>query len=399
MEKDRTDNTPPDDSVTDRAFWIQVTKRIGTPVLAAAAERRLKQAMRVEVGPKGSATERGAFANLEAVGRLLAGLAPWLELPDGVGDRQEDALRSNFRQLAREAIRSGVDPNSPDCFTIDHGPQPLVDAAFLAVGLLRAPTSLWAGLEETNRSNVLEVLRRARRFQPYFNNWLLFAAAIETFLLRVGEPDWDPIRIDYALRQHEQWYRGDSIYGDGPEVRWDYYNSFVTHPFLVEIIDVVADHVPGANKIREGILRRATRFAEIQERMIAPDGTYPPVGRSLTYRFGAFHALAQAALRDLLPTTLYPGQVRSALTSVIRRQMEAPGTFADNGWLTIGLAGHQPTLGESYITTGSLYLCANGLLPLGLPPQHAFWSSDAQPWTSVRAWSGVDIPSDKALRS
>jgi hypothetical protein len=29
------------------------------------------------------------------------------------------------------------------------------------------------------------------------------------------------------LRQHEQWYRGDGIYGDGPEFDWDYYNSFV----------------------------------------------------------------------------------------------------------------------------------------------------------------------------
>ena len=47
----------------------------------------------------------------------------------------------------------------------------------------------------------------------------------------------------------------------------------------------------------------------------------------------------------------------------------------EHGWLTIGLSGHQPSLGEPYISTGSLYLCLCGLLPLGLPPDNEFWSS------------------------
>lgn len=402
IRKRRGGKAPVDsfDSSTDRELWIEMVSRIGTPVLEAAAERCLRESMPVEVGPDGSFAERADFSHFEAVGRLLAGLAPWLEIDDGIGTEEERALRSSFRGLAQEAIRSGADPNSPDRFTVEHErPQPLVDAAFLAIALLRAPNTLWYGLDDVSRENLLMMLRNTRKFQPYFNNWLLFPAAVEAFLLSVGEVDWDPVRIDYALRQHEEWYRGDGTYGDGPEFHWDYYNSYVTHPLLLDIIEAAQDHVRDARNVKPQIVKRAMRFAEIQERMIAPDGSYPPIGRSLAYRTGAFHLLAQAVLRRLLPATLAPGQVRSALTAVLRRQMAAPGTFDTDGWLTIGLAGHQPSLGERYISTGSLYLCSSVFLPLGLPSEDDFWASAGQPWTSVQAWSGHDMAPDRALRS
>ncbi|MCB0161856.1 MAG: DUF2264 domain-containing protein, partial [Caldilineaceae bacterium] len=102
---------------------------------------------------------------------------------------------------------------------------------------------------------------------------------------------------------------------------------------------------------------------------------------------------------DQLPAELAPAQVREALTAVIRRMIEAPGTFDDDGWLRIGFAGRQPDLGEGYISTGSLYLCAAGLLPLGLPPSHPFWRDPPVPWTAQRIWRGDNLPSDHALRS
>jgi hypothetical protein len=92
-----------------------------------------------------------------------------------------------------------------------------------------------------------------------------------------------------------------------------------------------------------------------------------------------------------------PAQVRGALTAVIRRTMEPPGTFDAGGWLRIGLAGHQPGVGESYISTGSLYLCATALVPLGLPPSDPFWAAPAAPWTAVQAWSGQPFPIDRAI--
>ncbi len=99
-----------------------------------------------------------------------------------------------------------------------------------------------------------------------------------------------------------------------------------------------------------------------------------------------------------LPAGVSGAQVRSALTAVIRHVLDAPGTFDANGWLQIGLAGHQPKLGEIYISTGSLYLCATVLLPLGLPPSDPFWSAPAEDWTARRIWNGLDWPADHALR-
>jgi hypothetical protein len=100
--------------------------------------------------------------------------------------------------------------------------------------------------------------------------------------------------------------------------------------------------------------------------------------------------------RDL-PEGVTPAQVRAAMTAVMKRMIAAPSVFDDKGWLTIGFAGHQPSIGEPYISTGSLYLCSAAWLPLGLDAGDEFWSAPAQPWTAKKAWSGVDIPTDHAI--
>ena len=98
-----------------------------------------------------------------------------------------------------------------------------------------------------------------------------------------------------------------------------------------------------------------------------------------------------------LPEPLTPPGVRAALTSVMRRVLEQSGTFDASGWLTIGVCGHQPHLGENYISTGSLYLCAGVFLPLGLRVSDPFWSRPAEDWTSRRMFSGQDAPADHAI--
>ena len=125
----------------------------------------------------------------------------------------------------------------------------------------------------------------------------------------------------------------------------------------------------------EIILQRAKHYAAIQERLISPEGTFPPIGRSLAYWFGVFQLLGQVALMKQLYEELHPVQVRSALTAVIKRMIEVPGTFYANGWLKIGFCGHQPSIGERYISTGSLYLCTVALQSLNLPPMITFGPS------------------------
>lgn len=368
-----------------REYWVTTAERLARPVLTCLAERTLHARMPVESRP---GIDRRKVSHLEALGRLLAGLAPWLEL--------HDSASSPWAALAREAIDAATDPASADYCNFHNERQPLVDAAFLAQAILRAPNALWQQLDPRVRRNLVSALKATRRITPGFNNWLLFSATIEAALYVLGEDDSDRVRIDYALRQHEQWYLGDGIYGDGPPFHADYYNAFVIQPMLVDIVRSVPADDPPRNS--EAILKRARRHAEQQERMISPEGTFPPLGRSLAYRFGALQGLAHMALLKDLPSSVTPAQVRCALTAVIRRMIEAPGTFDAGGWLRIGFCGAQPEIGEAYISTGSLYLCTTGLLPLGLPASAPFWTDPDEPWTACKAWNGKNFPIDSALK-
>jgi len=380
--------------VDDRAQWLAIVERVSQPVLEAISRQNLRATMPVEAR-EGVADERRQSTHLEAVGRLLSGLAPWLEDESG-NDPKEEALRDRYREWAQLAIRYGTDPQSPDAFNFGTNSQSVVDAAFLALAIVRAPDQLWARLDSATKENLVRALVATRQIQPAHSNWLLFSAMIEAFFCKYGRP-WDTVRIDYGLSQFQEWYKGDGNYSDGPMYHWDYYNSFVIQPMMLNVLDAVQTVTDRWSYLRKPIEERTRRYAAIQERLISPEGTFPPIGRSLAYRFGALHHLAEMAWRRNLPDDVHPAQVRSAMTAVMTRMISAPGTFDSKGWLTIGFAGHQPAIGEDYISTGSLYLCSAAWLPLGLDASNEFWSTPAEPWTAKKAWSGLDIKADHAI--
>ncbi|MGA0560569.1 DUF2264 domain-containing protein [Larkinella sp. VNQ87] len=376
-----------DPAKAEREYLVQTLVKIADPVLVSLSQNRLRQTMPVEA----SSDNRRDYSHLEAFGRLLAGIAPWLELgPDATPEGQ---LRQKYINLTLLCLRNATDPKSPDFMNFTKGGQPLVDAAFLAQGLLRAPNQLWNRLDASAKANILAALKSTRVITPGYNNWLLFSAEVEAALLKF-EGSCDRMRIDYALKSHQLWYKGDGAYGDGPNFHWDYYNSFVIQPMLLDVLKTLSEEAPSPSvkKEYETVLSRAQRYAEVLESLISPEGTYPPLGRSLAYRFGAFQLLSQIALMKTLPEGLAPQQVRAALYAVIKRQVEAPGTFDKTGWLQIGLVGHQPLVGENYISTGSLYLCAEAFLMLGLPATDPFWTGPDQDWTTRRLWKGENIP-------
>ncbi len=377
----------------DRASWVAMLDRICKPLFEALSERRLKQVMPVEAYA-GEQQHRRQTTYLEALGRALAGIAPWLE--GGAVTGTEGQLRERYCVLARAAITSAVDKESPDYMDFGGDRQTIVDTAFLSLAILRAPHQLREKLPVEVRSRLADAMRATRALLGNYNNWLLFAAIIEAGLFALGEP-WDRMRVDYALREHANWYLGDGTYGDGPNFHQDYYNSFVILPFLTMLMDTVGAQEAAWTEMASAIRERAARSAAIQERCIAPDGSYPIVGRSIAYRCGAFQQLADAALRHALPSEISPQQVRGALTAVMQRTLTPAGTFDQNGWLQIGVAGHQPSAGEVYISTGSLYLCTAIFLPLGLPAEDRFWSGAAAPWSSLKIWGGADFNADHAL--
>ncbi len=376
----------------DRRYWVSTLERIARPVLENLARRELKRNMPVEqqLGAK-----REAVTHLEAFGRLLCGIAPWLAVQNLAGE--ELKLQQKFAQLAQASLDAATDTQSPDFMNFSEGGQPLVDKAFLVQGMLRAPKVLWEPLEPRVKTQILTALKSSRKIPtPDRNNWVMFSAMIEVALLTFGEPTLEA-RLEYCIRKMLGWYVGDGGYGDGEFFHFDYYNSFVIQPMLVEALQTLVKYDAAFSPAQAMVLKRATRYAEIQERLIAPDGTFPSLGRSTAYRFGAFQSLAQISLRRELPESLKPAQVRCALTAVIRKMIAAPGTFDANGWLQIGFCGHQPALGENYISTGSLYLCTAGLLPLGLPPADEFWSAPAERWSAQKLWAGENLPADHAL--
>lgn len=384
---------PTSSTQNDRSYWIETMCRVADPVLGALSERKLRQRMPVASGGPNPSARRD-WMYLEAFARLLMGMAPWLETGPQTGPEGE--LRSRYASLARHAIDAATDPASPDRMNFTNGGQPLVDAAFLAIAILRAPREIWSKLDASTQNNLAAALESTRTLSPGNNNWILFPAAIEAALSMMGR-HWEPLRIDHAVRTMDNWYKGDGMYGDGPAFHWDYYNSFVIHPLLLGILDATA-HVSDTWKaFRPAMLERARRYAAIQERLIAPDGSFPPIGRSLCYRFGAFHLLADMALRQQLPQGVSAAQVRCGITAVMKRMMAAPDVFDGNGWLTIGFYGHQPEIAEGYISTGSSYLCSAAWLPLGLDPAHSFWSAPPEPWTAKRLWAGDAAAPDHAI--
>lgn len=378
---------------TSRAEWLALFLRTARPVIDSLAAGELKKHMPVEA-LTGNEEKRRPFTHLEAIGRSLAGIAPWLACPGLSGD--EESSRAALAAKAVQGLSNITDSASADRIDFTAGSQCLVDAAFLALAMLRAPRQLWEPLSATARERLIAALKSTRKFKPGRNNWLLFSASVEAFLASIGQ-EWLPDPIGTALSSHEEWYKGDGAYGDGPEFHWDYYNSFVIQPMLLAVLDAMRPVDQRWEPLRKAITQRAVRYAAVQERLIASDGSYPALGRSITYRCGAFHHLADMALRQALPASLPPARARRALGAAIQRTLGPEGTFSPAGWLQIGLSGHQPSLAEGYISTGSLYLCLTAFLPLGLPPANPFWSGADEPTTAELAWSGRDLPADHAL--
>lgn len=382
----------------DRAFWIKTLHKIAWPVVENLANATLEKNMPLEQGPQYYLTAN-KVSYLEAVGRCFAGIAPWLELPDD--NTEEGLLRKKYKAAAVKGLTSAANPQSPDYLNFREGGQPIVDAAYLAHAFMRAPKTLWEPLDTVTKQRFIAEFKSLRDRTGAYNNWLLFAAMSEAFLRSVGEP-FDPVRIDYALNKMREWYVGDSWYKDGDLFSMDYYNSYVIHPMLVDLlgslkVKPVTKYNQKAYSVNEAYdqsVKRMVRYAEYLERIIAPDGTYPSYGRSVTYRTAAFQALAQTALMGQLPEWVSPAQVRCALTKVFYNMYEGNQNFDSKGWLVLGFNGHQPMMADQYTSTGSLYMASLGFLPLGLPATDPFWAAPAADWTSKKAWTGQPVKKD-----
>ncbi|MDY3266062.1 MAG: DUF2264 domain-containing protein [Phocaeicola sp.] len=377
-------------TVSDREVWSELCYKIAQPILENMSKGELQKNMNLELSPTWDGRNK-KVAYMEAFGRLMAGISPWLALPDD--DTKEGKMRKQLRDWAIQSYKNAVDPNSPDCLLWEGPTQILVDAAYIAESFMRAPDATWNLLDETTKQRYIDRFIGLRVIRPAYNNWLLFRAMTESFLLSIGEKA-DQYALTVAVNKINEWYLSDGWYSDGPEFALDYYNSYVIHPMYIEVLEVC-----NANKFWTPIstklaIKRMQRFNTFLERLISPEGTYPAFGRSVVYRMGAFQTMALAAWKYGLPEGLSNGQVRSALTAVMKNMFAVEGNFDDENYLRLGFAGHQPDLSNYYTNNGSLYMTSLVYMPLGLPADHPFWTSPAEPWTSQKAWTGKAFPID-----
>lgn len=382
------------ESNEDRAYWVDLLYKMAAPVLSNMAEGNLQKNMIVEVSPNWDGRNKGV-TYMETFGRLMAGIAPWLSLPDDETD--EGMKRKQLRDWALKSYRNAVDPESPDYLLWRGHGQALVDAAYIAESFLRGYDALWVPLDDTTKSRYIEEFSQLRRVDPPYTNWLLFSSTIEGLLAKAGA-QYDEYRVNSAIRKVEEWYTGDGWYADGPEFAFDYYSSYVFHPMYLETLQALKDskaytRIHYSNYYNRA-LRRAQKYSIVLERLISPEGTFPVFGRSIPYRMATMQPLALMAWYEKLPAGLTNGQVRSALTAVMHRMFDDKENFNEGGFLTIGFAGRQPNIADWYTNNGSLYMTSLSFLPLGLPATHPFWTDAQQPWTSQKAWSGQPFPKD-----
>ncbi len=389
---------------TDREYWAVQAYKMAQPILENMAKGELQKNMVTEFSPSFDKRNR-KVVYMEAFGRLMAGIAPWLALPDSVSggspaDIKEVEMRRQLREWALAAYRNAVDPQSPDYLCWGVSGQNLVDAAYIAESFVRAYDVLWVPLDPTTKERYISEFQKLRSIDPPYTNWLLFSSTIESFIAKAnGRRGYDEYRVHSAIRKVEEWYVGDGWYADGPTFAFDYYSSYVFHAMYLEtlqnMLDAKANTRLDFQKYYDRALKRAQKYSIILERFISPEGTFPVFGRSIPYRLAALQPLALMAWYDKLPAELSKGQVRAALTKVMHRMFsEGQSQYNDAGYLTIGFCGQQPDVADWYTNNGSLYMTSLCFMPLGLPATHPFWSDQAEPWTQVRAWGGQPFPKD-----
>ena len=123
------------------------------PVLSNMANGTLQNNMIVEVSPTWDGRNK-KVAYMECFGRLMAGIAPWLALPDD--DTEEGKMRHQLREWALKSYANAVDPQSPDYLLWNGHSQALVDAAYIAESFIRAYDQLWVPLDETTKQRYIK---------------------------------------------------------------------------------------------------------------------------------------------------------------------------------------------------------------------------------------------------
>ena len=328
---------------------------------------------------------------LECFSRIFSGISTWI-ISD---DYNHDNYENEQKRIILSVILDCFDKLIPffdekmDLFSME---QSIVECAFICYGFILTKNKIWILLKEDTQNNLIRILKKVRLLIEkwhFCNNWYLFHGIIETFFKTINI-DYDEKFISTMIDSVNGWYCGDGFYCDGEKnFKMDYYNSYVIQPFFIEILKIFN------SSLLDIAIQRCIRYSEFLERIIGSDGTFPPLGRSITYRFAVFHLLSYCIYNNHISIDHNYGQLRNALTKVLINILNKD-VYDNDGFLNMGFTCEQKTLQDDYSNTGSCYLTAISFLPLGLDVNHSFWSNLSGPFTQESCWK-LKIPIKKYI--
>ncbi len=146
---------------TEREYWCEQAWKMAQPVLENMAKGELQKNMLTEFSPSFDNRNR-KVVYMETFGRLMAGIAPWLALPDD--DTPEGLQRKQLREWALASYKNSVDPESPDYLVWGASGQNLVDAAYIAESFIRAYDALWVPLDQVTKDRYIKEFKMLRNY-------------------------------------------------------------------------------------------------------------------------------------------------------------------------------------------------------------------------------------------
>ncbi len=395
-----------------RAQWITLLREMTEPVIDRFVSKTIKEEFPIRFSnhlPPHQIEKHKRHVFVELFARTLLGVSPLFQSEEMIAQDGSQELFQKTLEMIRISFSPGF-PGSPGTpkslylpfYEMDR--QLMVEIALILLAFTRVPY-LWQRIEPAIKTEILNVAYHATtQITPHPNNWLLFQALIDLFLTKHKWRGYNGMqRVMANLVKIEGYYVGDGWYKDGHIFHMDYYNSFVIHPFLVDIYKEI-----GLTQFYQRAVVRMYRHVEFLERLIGPNGTYPIFGRSAVYRTGVFHALAYLPFHHRLnggdPSSLSISGIRDGLWAVLEKSYKSEPLATTNfgtewKYLTFGFSGEQPGIADPYSNSGSVYYALLAFAPVGLPATHPFWTTvDSNGgWTQKRAWSGGEIPKDSAI--
>ncbi|MBT9371137.1 DUF2264 domain-containing protein [Rhizobium sp. CSW-27] len=310
----------------------------------------------------GAAIFDRAAAELEGFARPL-----WGAVPAALGG--SDVL--DWARV-REGLSNGCDPEHEEFWGWPGSEdQRLVEMAAIGFALLAVPERIWNPLPERSKALVSSYLRRcaAQIFSP--NNWMFFRLLIVAGLARV-EPDNPVDDAGRYVQEIEALYLGEGWYRDGPGRRVDHYNGFAFHTYAL-LLTCFAPEKPAIDH-----LARARLFAPNFAAWFDPEGRGLAYGRSMTYRFAMTAFFGAYALAEDGDPALPWGCLKGIILRNIRWWSRQPIADRD-GVLSVGYVYPNPMMAEDYNSACSPYWALKAFLPLALPRDHPFWTSEEAP--------------------